>query len=223
MIQTLGVWKVFNKGKTNEVAALKDVNVLIKAREVTIIKGASGSGKTTLLTVMGCVARPTSGRIWVNGKEVTSLPDPFLSEVRRAVFGFVFQSINLIAGMTVLENVVAAAYPLGVPWRQLKERALTLLKWLGIEDKAGEKANYLSGGEAQRTAIARALINDPDILIADEPTAHLDTGLSEDFMNIVGELKRKGKTVVIATHDPLVYGSPEVDRVVEIRDGVILP
>lgn len=223
MIQTLGVWKVFNKGKTNEVAALKDVNVLIKAREVTIIKGASGSGKTTLLTVMGCVARPTSGRIWVNGKEVTSLPDPFLSEVRRAVFGFVFQSINLIAGMTVLENVVVAAYPLGVPWRQLKERALTLLKWLGIEDKAGEKANYLSGGEAQRTAIARALINDPDILIADEPTAHLDTGLSEDFMNIVGELKRKGKTVVIATHDPLVYGSPEVDRVVEIRDGVILP
>lgn len=223
MIQTLGVWKVFNKGKTNEVAALKDVNVLIKAREVTIIKGASGSGKTTLLTVMGCVARPTSGRIWVNGKEVTSLPDPFLSEVRRAVFGFVFQSINLIAGMTVLENVVVAAYPLGVPWRQLKERALTLLKWLGIEDKAGEKANHLSGGEAQRTAIARALINDPDILIADEPTSHLDTGLSEDFMDIVGELKRKGKTVVIATHDPLVYGSPEVDRVVEIRDGVILP
>ena len=154
-------------------------------------------------------------------RELTSLPERFLTEIRRAAFGFIFQQFNLVRGITALENVMLPAYPLGGPHPELKKRAQELLELFGIGSRALSRAEWLSGGEAQRTAIARALINNPGIIIADEPTAHLDTKLSREFMKIVGYLKEQGKTVIIASHDPLVYEAPVIDRVVTMRDGRI--
>ena len=213
--------KVFGQGRPNEFTALHETSLLIEADRMTVIRGPSGSGKTTLLSLIGCMARPTSGRIHVLGREITSLPERFLTDVRRRTFGFIFQQFNLVKGISALENVMLPAYPLGEHHASLKKRARALLDLFGILPRESSKSEWLSGGEAQRTAICRALINDPQIIIADEPTAHLDTKLSREFMDIVGRLKTEQKTVIIASHDPLVYGSSVVDRVVTMRDGRI--
>jgi putative ABC transport system ATP-binding protein len=221
MIELHHITKTYNGGGSREFTALRDVSLAIASEQITVFKGPSGSGKTTLLSLIGCMARPTSGRIWVMGKEVTSLPERFLAAVRRKTFGVVFQSHHLIRGIAVLENVMLPAYPDGPDRRKLKAKAMALLTRLRIESKAGERVENLSGGEQQRTAIARALINDPAVIIADEPTAHLDTELSGEFMEIVRSLHLDGKTFLIASHDPLVAESPIVHRVIAIRDGSI--
>jgi len=222
MIELLQVSKIFNAGKPNTFTALQEIDLTVEANRVTVFKGPSGSGKTTLLTIIGCMARPTSGRIFLRGQEITSLPERFAAETRRNMFGFVFQNYNLIKGLTVLENTMVPAYPTGIRYRIIKERALEVLQKLGIDSKARLKVEYLSGGEQQRTAIARALINDPSIIIADEPTAHLDTELSQAFIEIIAALKNEGKTFLIASHDPLIFESFIVDRVVALRDGIIV-
>jgi putative ABC transport system ATP-binding protein len=197
------------------------VSLFIDLNKLTVFKGPSGSGKTTLLSLIGCMSRPTAGRIHLLDREVTSLPERFLTEIRRKTFGFIFQQLNLIKGISVLENVMLPGYPSGERYSSLKKRALALLDLFGIADKASSKVEWLSGGEAQRVTIARALINNPSILIADEPTAHLDSNLSQEWMKIVGRLKGDKKTVLIASHDPIVYESETVDRVVHFRDGRI--
>jgi putative ABC transport system ATP-binding protein len=222
MIELKQITKIFNAGKANEFTALKDVNLKIRPEKITVFKGPSGSGKTTLLSIVGCMARPTSGRIMVNGQETTSLPEKFLADIRRNTFGFVFQNYNLIKGITVLENAMIPAYPIGPGHRDLKAKAMGLLKKFKIDAKAAQKTGQLSGGEQQRTAIARALINEPSIIIADEPTAHLDTELSKEFLDIIDELSNEGKTVLIASHDPLVFEADSIDDVVEMRDGRII-
>ena len=222
MILLRHIVKTFNRGRPDEFTALRDVSLEIESQRLTVFKGPSGSGKTTLLAIVGCMARPTSGRIDVCGREVTSLPDRFLTEVRRHTFGFIFQQFHLVRGVTALENVLLPAYTSGKRHSELRERGLRLLEMLGLSHRADTKVQWLSGGEAQRVTIARALVNDPDIVIADEPTAHLDTTLSAEFMGIMGRLKGEGKTVLFASHDPLVYESPVIDRVVEMRDGRIL-
>jgi putative ABC transport system ATP-binding protein len=186
-----------------------------------VLKGPSGSGKTTLLALLGCMARPTSGRIFVEGREVTSLPERFLTDLRRTTFGFVFQQLHLLRGISTLENVMLPAYPRGEPRPALVRRALEVMELLQIRHRADARADWLSGGEAQRVAIARALVNDPRVVVADEPTAHLDSRLSREFMEIVATLRARGKTVVVASHDPIVFDSPVVDRVVAMRDGRI--
>jgi putative ABC transport system ATP-binding protein len=153
--------------------------------------------------------------------EVTSLPERFLTEVRRRTFGFIFQQFNLVKGISVLENVMLPAYPLGEKHAAVKKRALALLEMFGLGERASAKVEWLSGGEAQRVAIARALMNDPPVIIADEPTAHLDSKLSVAFMEIVSQLKEQGKTAVIASHDPLVCEAKMVDRVIAVRDGLL--
>jgi putative ABC transport system ATP-binding protein len=193
----------------------------IDSSGVTVFQGPSGSGKTTLLSIIGCMARPTSGRITMSGREITSLPERFLTEIRRRTFGFVFQQFNLVKGITVLENVMLPAYPSGANYHALKDRASKTLRIFGLAEKASSKAEWLSGGEAQRVSIARALINDPAVIIADEPTAHLDSKLSLELMDILGTLKSEGKTILIASHDPLVAESSFVDRIVNIRDGLL--
>jgi putative ABC transport system ATP-binding protein len=208
-------------GKPNEFVALNGISLSITPEKVTVFKGPSGSGKTTLLNIIGCMARPTSGRINLLGREITSLPERFLTEVRRKTFGFIFQQFNLIKGITALENAMLPAYPLGEKHASLKRRAMDLLDLFGISQKATSKVEWLSGGEAQRLTIVRALMNNPSIIIADEPTAHLDTKLSREFMGIVGRFKDENKTVLIASHDPIVYESGVVDRVVNVRDGRI--
>jgi len=222
MIEVMDIRKVFNSGRPNEFVAIDRVSLSIEQRKITVLKGPSGSGKTTLLSILGCMARPTSGRILLSGREITSLPEKFLTEIRRTTFGFVFQQFNLIRGITVLENVILPAYPIGESPVVLKKRAMELLSLFNLSQKASSKVEWLSGGEAQRASIARALMNNPEVIIADEPTANLDTRLSRELMEIVGNLKRRGKTVIIASHDPIVYDSPIVDRVVEMRDGKIV-
>lgn len=221
MIELNEVRKVFNQGKPNEFWAIRGISLCIEARAVTVLKGPSGSGKTTLLSLIGCLARPTSGRITLHGRALSGLPERFLTDVRRRTFGFVFQHFNLIKGLTVLENVMLPAYPAGPEWSALRRRAQQLLERFGIGAKAGYKVEWLSGGEAQRVAICRALINDPEVLIADEPTANLDTKLSREFMEIVRMLKEQGKTVILTSHDPVVFAAPVVDRLIEVRDGLI--
>lgn len=237
MIHLEGVSKIYNRGKPNEFAALREVTLDIAAQRITVLKGPSGSGKTTLLSLIGCMSRPTSGRIQVNGiqadwlpqaqaghaLDVSALPERFLTDIRRKTFGFIFQQFNLVRGIHVLDNVMLPAYPLGIPRADLEAQAEALLRRFGLLDKRKQPMELLSGGEMQRVAIARALINDPAVLIADEPTAHLDSRLSEDFMALTAALRREGKTVIIASHDPLVFAAGCVDALVEMRDGCVQP
>jgi putative ABC transport system ATP-binding protein len=222
MIEVFDVRKVFSGGKPNEFTALHGITLSVEARRVTVLKGPSGSGKTTLLSILGCMARPTAGRVNHFGREVTSLPERFLTEIRQQTIGFIFQQFHLIRGLTCLENVMLPAYPTGEKHAVMRGRAVRLLEMLEVSSKAMAKVEWLSGGEAGRVAIARALINEPTVVIADEPTAHLDTKLSGDFLEIMGKLKQAGKTIIIASHDPLVVDSAIVDAVVEMRDGTIV-
>jgi putative ABC transport system ATP-binding protein len=237
MISLLDVRKGFNLGKTNEFIAVGGVTLTMEANRVTVLKGPSGSGKTTLLSLIGCMARPTSGRIRLQGTflgdnaflkngslpevEVTSLPERFLTDIRRRTFGFIFQQFNLVKGITLIENVMLPSYPLGEKHALVKERAHALLDLFGLGARASARVEWLSGGEAQRAAIARALMNNPPVIIADEPTAHLDSKLSMEFMEIIARLKEQGKTAIIASHDPLVFDAKMVDRVIAMRDGMI--
>lgn len=220
MIELSGVTKVYNQDKASEFQAISGIDLTIGAG-VTVLKGPSGSGKTTLLTLIGCLARPTTGRVRVRGEVVSGLPEKFLTEVRRQTFGFVFQQHNLVRGLTAVDNVMLPAFPLGVPRGQLEASALDLLTLLEVRHRAHEVVEYLSGGEAQRVAIARALINEPQIVIADEPTANLDTRLTGQFLDIVATLKRRGKTVLMTSHDPRIWQAACVDTVVTLMDGRI--
>ena len=220
-IQLNQLKKAFNQGQPNEFWAIRGIDLTIEPHTATVLKGPSGSGKSTLLSMIGCLSRPTSGRITLGDKNISGLPERFMTEIRRNTFGFIFQQFNLIQGLTVLENVMLPAYPLGLDYASLKQSATQLLHQFGIADKAASRVEWLSGGEKQRCAICRAMINDPEILIADEPTANLDSKLSEEFLQMVDGLKATGKTILLTSHDPLVYESPIVDRVVSIQDGLL--
>jgi putative ABC transport system ATP-binding protein len=237
MIKLLNVRKGFNIGKPNEFMAVNGITLSMEANRITVFKGPSGSGKTTLLSLIACMVKPTSGRITIHRSgldgdgtlpsgnaaeiEVTSLPERFLTDIRCKTFGFIFQQLNLIKGISILENVMLPAYPLGEKHGVVQARAQSLLDTFGLRDRASAKVEWLSGGETQRVAMARALMNNPPVIIADEPTAHLDSKLSVKFMEIVSQLKDEGRTAIIASHDPLIYGASMVDRVIVIRDGMI--
>ena len=222
MIELSHINKTFNMGKANAFEALKGIDLRIEMGRMTVFKGPSGSGKTTLLSIIGCMSRPTSGRITVKGRETTSLPERFAAGIRRDIFGFIFQDYNLIRGITVLENIMIPVYPMGRKHAVVKEKAQDLIRRLEMTPKAHEKVENLSGGEQQRVAISRALMNDPSVIIADEPTAHLDTALSRQFMALMVGFKEDGKTILSASHDPLVSEYDGVDRVVGLRDGEIV-
>jgi putative ABC transport system ATP-binding protein len=219
MLELSDVRKVFNQEKPNEFTAIDGISLRIECHQVTVFKGPSGSGKTTLLSLLGCMTRPTSGRIHLMGREITSLPERFLTETRRRTFGFIFQQFNLVKGITALENVMLPAYPCGERISVLKTKAMNLLDLFNVSQKAQSRVEWLSGGEAQRVAIARALINDPAVVIADEPTAHLDSARSQEFVEMVRRLKDDRKTVLIASHDPIICVADSVDRVIHLRDG----
>jgi putative ABC transport system ATP-binding protein len=219
MINLTNIRKAYNQGRTNEFWALNGIDLKIEAQRVTALCGPSGSGKTTLLTIIGCLARPTSGRVHLEERDISGLPERFLTEIRRSTFGFVFQQFNLIKGLSARDNVMLPAYPLGGDWRALHDRAETLLETLKLGHRRHARVEWLSGGEQQRVAIARAMINDPQVVIADEPTANLDTALSREFLAILENLKEQGKTILLTSHDPLVVESAVVDTVVNLRDG----
>ena len=222
MIEISAVHKAFNQGQHNEYWALQGIDLRIEAGKVKAFRGPSGSGKTTLLTIVGCLARPTSGRVRLRGEEVSGLPERFLTEIRRRSFGFVFQQFNLIRGLSALENIILPALPTGRPRAQLVAAAMALLEQLQLTQRAQAKVEWLSGGEQQRVAIARALINDPEVIIADEPTANLDSTLAGEFMGLLASFTAAGKTVLLTSHDPLVVESAAVHRVVAMRDGKLI-
>lgn len=218
MIQLIDVVKVY-KTEFYEVYALNGVTMKIDKGEFVAIMGPSGSGKSTLLNMIGCLDKPTSGEVIIDGVEISKLNDRQLTELRRDTIGFVFQQYNLIPTLTALENVELPMIFKGINKWEREERAKELLKLVGI-DEMDRRPLELSGGQQQRVAIARALANNPQILLCDEPTGNLDTKSGEVVMQIIKELNEKeGVTVVLVTHDPSL--SEYANRVVRIKDGVI--
>ncbi len=222
LIEIEDLAKGYYLGRSNEVWTVRGVDLALRAGEVSVLAGPSGSGKTSLLSLVGGLARPTRGIVRVQGEVISKLPERFLTEWRRERFGFVFQQFNLVRGMSALTNVMLPAYPLGLDYGELLARARCLLGDLGLQARADTAVELLSGGEQQRVAIARALINRPRVLIADEPTANLDSALSAEFLAIVSGLVDQGVSVLMSSHDPLVLGAAQVDRVIELRDGRVV-
>ena len=221
LLKVEGLSKIYNRHRPDELVALKDLSFEISAGEVVALTGPSGSGKTTLLSLLGSMSRPTSGRIFLKDRNISNLPERFMARLRRDSFGFVFQQYNLVRDLNVLENVMLPMYPSEQPWKEIKQAAVQLLERFNLSAMQRKKVKLLSGGEQQRVAIARALIADPDIVIADEPTAHLDLKLSEEFLTILDALNREGKTIIIATHDPAVYEAGLIKRIINLSHGQI--
>jgi putative ABC transport system ATP-binding protein len=216
------VGKTYHAAPGEKVVAVDEVTLQIPFGGITVLRGPSGSGKTSLLSLIGCMARPTSGVVRLNERDISRLPERFLTAIRRQTFGFIFQHFQLIRDLSVLDNVLLPLMPLPTGFREMRQRAEEVMAPLGLLPKQHRKAKMLSGGEQQRVAIARALICNPDVIIADEPTAHLDSQLSADLLEIFTELNAAGKTLVIATHDPLVAEHASVTQLVEMRDGRML-
>lgn len=222
IISLVDVSKTFNQGRADEYTGINKINLNLELGKIHALHGPSGSGKTTLLTLIGALARPTSGRIFIDEEDISSLPEKFLGEIRRQKIGFIFQQFNLIRGLSSLDNVILPAFPLGVNRNELINRAYKLFDILNITQRAKTKVEKLSGGEQQRVAIARALINQPQILIADEPTANLDSKLAQIFLEIIRQINKNGTTIILSTHDPLVLDSKIINTVVHLRDGKII-
>jgi putative ABC transport system ATP-binding protein len=215
------VIKTFYPGKPNEFTALHELTLDIAPGRATVLAGPSGSGKTTLLSLIGLMSRPSAGRITILGKETTLLGEQFRTLFRRRHIGFIFQHFQLIPDLKTKENLDLVLYHEEMPYNIIKQKRWELLERFGLAGKAETKTSVLSGGEKQRLAIARALMNDPEILLVDEPTAHLDTALSSELIALFQELKKEGKTFVIASHDPLVLNGRLPERIIHLRDGAV--
>jgi len=218
MIKLENVSKIYDEN----IKALQDISLEFKEGELVILKGVSGSGKSTILSLIAGLSKPTIGEVIVDGKKISKLPDHFAASYRRDNIGIVFQKYNLIPELTVEENVLLPLFPLNLKREIMKEKAARVLEKFTIAHKTGVMVRNLSGGEQQRVAIARANINDPKIILADEPTANLDEKLSREFIAILRELKSKKRTIVVSTHDPLFFELDFVDRVINLEHGKLL-
>ncbi|MCX6076097.1 MAG: ABC transporter ATP-binding protein [Campylobacterales bacterium] len=221
MIELKNSTKIYELNRVDKVVALNDISLSIKEGEVVVLKGASGSGKSSILSLIAALSKPTSGEVIVDGKKISKLSDNFASVYRRDNIGFVFQKYNLIPSLSVRDNILLPLVPLNPDAKDAEEKLALVMDMFHIAHKADAIVKNLSGGEQQRVAIARANINNPKIILADEPTANLDEKLSLSFIEIVKSLKALNKTIVIATHDPLFFNLDFVDSVVEIHNGII--
>ncbi len=225
LIKLENVKKVFKQGEL-KTEVLKGINLEIERGEFVAIMGPSGSGKSTLMYILGCLDRPTSGKYYLDGKDVLEMTDDELSGLRSRYIGFIFQAFYLIPYLNVLDNVLLPTEYLDSSVKRKlfekispKEKAVQLLERLGMKDRMDYKPEQLSGGQKQRTAIARALMNSPEIILADEPTGQLDSASGRAVMEIFKELNEEGKTVIVVTHDPNTASYAK--RVIEIADGRI--
>jgi len=201
------------------VNALRGVSLEIRRNEYVAIMGPSGSGKSTMMNLIGCLETPTRGEYWLNGQEVSRMPDDALARVRNREIGFVFQTFNLLPRASALQNVELPLVYGGVPARERRERSRAALTKVGLGDRMGHRPNELSGGQRQRVAIARALVNEPAILLADEPTGNLDSTTSEEIMRVFENLHAQGQTIIMVTHEPDI--AAHADRIIVLRDGRI--
>lgn len=219
MIELINVHKIY-KTQFYEVHALNGVTMRIEEGDFIAIMGPSGSGKSTLLHLIGCLDRPTIGKVLINGVETSKLSDNDLTKLRRDTIGFIFQQYNLVPTLTALENVELPMIFKGLPKDERRMKALELLRQIGIEDVADRKPREISGGQQQRVAIARAMANDPKILLCDEPTGNLDSKTGKQVIEIIKKMnKNRGVTVVLVTHDMSI--ADYADRIVRIRDGKV--
>jgi putative ABC transport system ATP-binding protein len=201
------------------IHALRGVSIEIRRNEYVAIMGPSGSGKSTLMNVLGCLDTPTAGEYWLNGQEVSRMPDDALARVRNREIGFVFQTFNLLPRSTALQNVELPLVYAGVPSRERRQRAVEALTRVGLGERMAHRPNELSGGQRQRVAIARGLVNRPSILLADEPTGNLDSTTSDEIMKVFGDLQTQGQTIILVTHEPSIAAFAH--RTVVLRDGRI--
>ncbi len=218
IIRIENVRKVYKLGAI-EVEALKGVSIRFKKGSYWAIMGSSGSGKSTLLNLLGCLDRPTSGRYFLGEDDVSDLDDDQLSDIRGQRIGFIFQSYNLIDQLTVLENIHVPLFYQGKDSPEVFEQCAALAERVGLGDRLHHRPSELSGGQQQRVAIARSLANDPLVILADEPTGNLDSKTEDEVLDLVDELHRQGKTIIMVTHDDHV--AERAERVLHLKDGLI--
>jgi putative ABC transport system ATP-binding protein len=202
------------------VHALRGIDLSIPEGDYVAIMGPSGSGKTTLLNILGCLDRPSSGRYWLGGEEVSRLADSRLAEIRASHIGFIFQTFNLVPQLSLLENIELPLYYHGRISSEHRERCRHLAKLVGLEQRLHHRPAQLSGGQQQRGAIARSLVNDPTFLLADEPTGNLDSATTLEILDLISALNAAGKTVILVTHEPDV--AARARRIVRIKDGLVV-
>jgi len=219
IIKIENVSKIYNLGTPREIVALKNISLSIKKGELVLLMGPSGSGKSTLLSIVAALTKPTNGKVIVKDELLSKIPDKFAALFRRKYIGFIFQKFNLLDDLTVFDNVILPLVPSDLSFKEIFDMAKEVMERFSIDHKKDQLVRKLSGGEQQRCAIARALINNPQIILADEPTANLDLELSKSFIKILKELKNDGKTIIISTHDPRFEDLDFIDKIIYIQDG----
>jgi putative ABC transport system ATP-binding protein len=220
IIRTEKLDKIYYQGRPEEVRALNQIDLEIFKNRFVLIRGPSGSGKTTLLNLISTIDRPTQGRIFLHGEDVSNYSDVQLSRIRQKTIGLIFQNFNLLPRLPAWENVAFPLLPLGVMERERRRRSAEMLIQLKLEKRVDHPPEQMSGGEQQRVAIARALINDPEIVIADEPTSNIDAESIKILLNILMDLKRRGKTIIVSSHDPIFLDYSEMTFL--LKDGRLM-
>ena len=219
LIQLKDIAKIYMVGGTIEVPALKSITVDIEENEYVAIMGPSGSGKSTLMNIIGCLDTPTHGVYILNEQDVSTMTDDQLAEVRNKEIGFIFQTFNLLPRYDALGNVQLPLIYAGVPKAERMERAKVVIEQVGLTDRMHHKPNEMSGGQRQRVAAARALVGNPSIILADEPTGNLDSKTSVDIMRLISEIHRNGNTIVLVTHEEDI--ARYAHRIIRLRDGLV--
>jgi putative ABC transport system ATP-binding protein len=219
IIKIDNVWKKYEMGKADPLIVLKEINLEINPGEFVAITGPSGSGKSTMVNIVGALDKPSWGAVYLDGKDISKMGESALAFLRGKTIGFIFQQFNLLPTLSALQNVMLPMEVIDVPDKEARERATQILISLGLGDRINHKPNELSGGQQQRVAIARSLSNNPEVILADEPTGNLDSKTGTFVMDFLGKLNKEGKTIVLITHD--LHLVKYAQRVVHIKDGKI--
>ncbi len=214
------VWKKYQMSKANPLIVLKEINLEIKTGDFIAITGPSGSGKSTMVNILGALDKPSQGKVYLKDKNVSKMRESSLAFMRGKTIGFIFQQFNLLPTLSALQNVMLPMEIANESEKSARENAKALLEKLGIGDRLNHKPNELSGGQQQRVAIARSLANDPEIIIADEPTGNLDSHTGKFIMDFLGEMNKKGKTIILITHDLKLVDYAK--KIVHLKDGKII-